>query len=134
MTVNVVILAALILAADWATKELAVRKLTRRRGFLRIVTDGRPVLAPASPRKLVLLWVAAAACAVVALLCARPLRENVLLTAGVAAALAGAAGNLADRLIRGAVVDFVAIGRWPAFNLADAAIVGGAGVVCVSLL
>jgi hypothetical protein len=39
LTVNVVILAALILAADWATKELAVRKLTRRRGFLRIVTD-----------------------------------------------------------------------------------------------
>jgi signal peptidase II len=132
--VNVVVLAALILASDWATKELAVRKLTRRRGFLRIVTDGRPVLAPASPRKLVLLWVAAAACAVVALLCAPPLRDNVLLTAGVAAALAGAAGNLADRLIRGAVVDFVAIGRWPAFNLADAAIVGGAGVVCVSLL
>jgi signal peptidase II len=82
----------------------------------------------------VLLWVAAAACAVVALICARPLRDNVLLTAGVAAALAGAAGNLADRLIRGAVVDFVAIGRWPAFNLADVAIVGGAGVVCVSLL
>ena len=131
----IVILAALIVAADCATKELAVRKLTRRRGFLRIVTDGRPMLPrAASPRKLVLLWVVAATCAVAALLFAPPLRENVLLTAGVTAALAGAAGNLADRLIRGAVVDFVAIGRWPTFNLADVAIVGGAGVACVSLL
>ena len=131
---SIVVLVALIVAADWATKELALRKLSRRGSFLRIVTDGRPMLAPASPRKLVLLWVAAATCAVAALFFARPLRDNVLLTAGVAAALAGAAGNLADRLVRGAVVDFVAIGRWPAFNLADVAIVGGAGVACVSLL
>ncbi len=43
---GIVILAALIMAADWATKELALRKLTRRRGFLRLVTDGRPVLPP----------------------------------------------------------------------------------------
>ena len=135
MTVGIIILAALIVAADWVTKELVVRKLSRRRGILRIVTDGRPLLPRcASPRKLVVLWVAATACAVVALLCARPLRENMLLTAGLAAALAGAAGNLADRLIRGAVVDFVAIGRWPTFNLADVAIVGGAAVAGASLL
>src|SRR5258705_7649241 len=71
----------------------------------------------ASPRRLVMLWVVAAACAVAALLFAPPLRDNVLLTAGLAAALAGAAGNVADRLIRGAVMDFVAIGCSAAFHL-----------------
>ncbi len=81
-----------------------------------------------------MLWVVAAACAVAALLFAPPLRDNVLLTAGLAAALAGAAGNVADRLIRGAVMDFVAIGCWPTFNLADVAIVGGAAVACISML
>lgn len=50
--------------------------------------------------------------------------------------LGGAFGNLADRvlrdpgLLRGAVVDFVDVGFWPVFNLADAAITCG----CLALL
>ncbi|CAA9540812.1 MAG: Lipoprotein signal peptidase [uncultured Thermomicrobiales bacterium] len=39
--------------------------------------------------------------------------------------LGGAAGNLVDRLRLGYVVDFVAVGVWPKFNLADAAITVG---------
>lgn len=39
--------------------------------------------------------------------------------------LGGALGNLADRLTSGSVVDFVDIGFWPIFNLADVAIVVG---------
>lgn len=34
----------------------------------------------------------------------------------------GALGNLLDRLLRGAVVDFIDLGWWPIFNLADIAI------------
>ena len=37
----------------------------------------------------------------------------------------GAAGNLIDRAREGAVIDFIDPAFWPAFNLADAAIVFG---------
>jgi signal peptidase II len=36
--------------------------------------------------------------------------------------LAGAMGNLVDRLLYGAVIDFVDFHFWPAFNVADSAI------------
>ena len=39
--------------------------------------------------------------------------------------LAGAVGNLTDRLTVGRVIDFVDVGRWPIFNVADSAIVMG---------
>ena len=50
--------------------------------------------------------------------------------------LGGALGNLADRLFRGThgeVVDFVALHFWPTFNVADASIVVGCGLLVVSL-
>jgi signal peptidase II len=37
----------------------------------------------------------------------------------------GAIGNVLDRIIEGAVIDFLKPPNWPAFNLADMAIVGG---------
>ena len=43
--------------------------------------------------------------------------------------LGGAAGNLADRITLGSVTDFIDIGRWPVFNLADASIVTGIGIL-----
>jgi lipoprotein signal peptidase len=43
----------------------------------------------------------------------------------VGALLGGALGNLADRARDGAVVDFIDFVAWPAFNLADTAIVLG---------
>ena len=47
---------------------------------------------------------------------------------GLGLLVGGAGGNVVDRVRRGAVVDFVAAGRWPVFNLADAAMVVGAVV------
>ena len=56
-----------------------------------------------------------------------------LLCAGLALILGGALGNLWDRLVLGAVVDFLdfhALGwHWPAFNVADAAISVGAALL-----
>ena len=43
--------------------------------------------------------------------------------------LGGASGNLVDRLRMGQVTDFVDLGFWPVFNVADASIVGGIIIV-----
>jgi signal peptidase II len=52
-------------------------------------------------------------------------------------ALGGVLGNLVDRLRQGYVTDFVSIGvgdlRWPTFNVADASIVLGIGVIVIRL-
>lgn len=45
--------------------------------------------------------------------------------ASVGAIVGGALGNLVDRVRLGYVVDFVAIGPWPNFNVADSAITLG---------
>jgi signal peptidase II len=51
--------------------------------------------------------------------------------------LGGAFGNLVDRIFRGSVVDFldfyVRSYHWPAFNVADSAIVVGAGILALDL-
>ena len=48
-----------------------------------------------------------------------------LLRFAIGLQLGGAIGNLIDRLRAGEVVDFIDVGRWPIFNLADSAIVIG---------
>jgi len=66
--------------------------------------------------------------------------SHALASTGVALALimGGAVGNLWDRLLRGSVVDFLVfyIGRyqWPAFNVADSAIVMGACLLAFEIL
>ena len=57
---------------------------------------------------------------------------------GVAFVLGGAAGNLYDRVVRQSVTDFIDfhIGayHWYTFNIADSAIVLGAGLIILELL
>lgn len=48
--------------------------------------------------------------------------------------LGGSLGNLVDRLFLGYVTDFIDIRVWPVFNLADAAIVVGAGLFFLMML
>lgn len=52
-----------------------------------------------------------------------------LYTVALAMVLGGAAGNLIDRATRGTVTDFIDPTHYPAFNLADSAIVVGAIVL-----
>ena len=75
--------------------------------------------------------VAAVAAGVTAALFIAPPRYRI--TLGVI--LGGAVGNLIDRFrFGGAVVDFIAIGPWPPFNVADAAILIGTVVLVVQVL
>ncbi|MBE3584008.1 MAG: signal peptidase II [Limnochordaceae bacterium] len=53
---------------------------------------------------------------------------------GVAFVLGGTAGNLLDRLRWGYVVDFLELPHWPVFNIADASIVAGMGLVLWGLM
>jgi signal peptidase II len=52
-----------------------------------------------------------------------PQRPGMWLAVGLVAG--GAIGNLADRIRADAVTDFIAVGSWPAFNLADVSITLG---------
>ncbi|MDR7543292.1 MAG: signal peptidase II [Armatimonadota bacterium] len=53
--------------------------------------------------------------------------------AGIALMAGGAAGNLLDRIRLGFVVDYLDLRAWPVFNLADVAIVLGAGALALAL-
>jgi len=64
-------------------------------------------------------------------------RMSVWLTVALGLILGGALGNLWDRICYGAVRDFIEVHvhdafRWPAFNLADAFICIGAGMMLLS--
>ena len=47
--------------------------------------------------------------------------------------MAGAAGNLIDRLYRGYVTDFISVGRFPVFNVADSCITMGVVVLLIGM-
>ena len=48
--------------------------------------------------------------------------------------LGGTVGNLIDRIYLGYVTDFIDVGIWPTFNIADSAIVVGSIIIAYSLL
>ena len=82
-----------------------------------------------------LMFVAAAAVIVAGLiLWLRRVREP-LLAVAIGLIIGGAIGNVVDRLLRGAVVDFldfhIAGWHWFAFNLADSAISIGVGLIVI---
>lgn len=47
--------------------------------------------------------------------------------------MAGATGNLIDRLYRGYVTDFISVGRFPVFNVADSCITLGVVVLLIGM-
>lgn len=88
-------------------------------------------LASGGGTRLVLLT--ALALGVVGYLFSRnPTRPGMWIAAGLLAG--GALGNLADRVRADAVTDYVAIGSWPAFNLADVAVTAGVLLLAISFV
>ncbi|MEK0084225.1 signal peptidase II [Benzoatithermus flavus] len=138
------LLALGVLVLDQATKWLAIEGLA-----------DRPPLAVAPFFNLVLVWnrgvsfgmlagsgawaLTLVAAAIGAFLVVWLYRESRSVTrAALWLVLAGAVGNVIDRVRFGAVVDFLdfhAFGyHWPAFNVADSAIVIGAGLILLDSL
>jgi signal peptidase II len=72
------------------------------------------------------------ALAVVLIAVAGPL--SALTLAGLGVSIGGGLSNIGDLAMRGRIVDFVAIWRWPAFNLADVAICVGLVFTWIGLL
>ncbi len=140
MTVAVLLVSALgATALDQAVKGLVTARLAVGRLYgwpgglgLRRLANRRLSLLPMSDRQAVGVWAALVACPALVLAVAPP--PAVGTAVGLGLSVGGATGNLVDRLVRGAVVDFIAVWRWPTFNVADAAMVAGAALVALSLL
>ena len=62
-----------------------------------------------------------------------PILDNRLGKSALGLVLGGTVGNLIDRLHFGYVTDFIDVGVWPAFNIADSAIVVGVIILAYSV-
>ena len=84
-------------------------------------------------RTVALVIASIAAVIVVSVMLWRAQRMDTLFLCGLSLILGGAAGNLLDRMVWGRVTDFLVfyIGQyeWPAFNVADSAIVIGSALL-----
>ncbi len=58
---------------------------------------------------------------------------NVILRMALGLQLGGALSNLSDRLAFGSVTDFISVGWWPVFNIADSSIVVGITILIVGI-
>lgn len=61
-------------------------------------------------------------------------REMVAVRVALGLQLGGALGNLIDRLLFGTVTDYISVWTFPVFNLADASITIGTGLLILAML
>ena len=122
--------AAVVLVDQW-TKAM-IRQLAPDRAItwgsalrIRRVRSSRQLYESERGRMLlVLVWLMALGAAIILHRSGETIQTQVALM-GAGGALGGAAGNLIDILRRRYVLDFIDLGWWPVFNVADVAIVGG---------
>jgi signal peptidase II len=143
-------MAALVLLLDQMTKAWIIstlrihESLTVIGGFFNITHVRNPgaafgFLAGASPAFRYVFFLAVTVAAIVLILhYLRTTRiEDISLVFSLSLILAGAVGNLIDRVRFGEVVDFfdvyIGVHHWPAFNVADAAITSGAAILMIIL-
>jgi len=135
------VIAALVFAADQGLK--AVIESTMRVGesialvpgllsLTHIKNDGGAFGILGGSQVLLLVGSAVAVGVVLWMLLSGPASR--ITTFGCGLILGGAAGNLFDRLTAGAVTDYVHFSFWYIFNVADAAITVGVGLLLLSAL
>jgi len=134
--------ALILLLLDQATKYVAERGLANGRVIDLGVIDLRLVHNPGGAfgfPGLPGMFVAVTLVVLVLVLRALPRTDRLALATAYGLVTGGAFGNLIDRLLRepgfprGEVVDFFDLGWWPVFNVADVAIVTGAGLIALLL-
>lgn len=127
------IVTALIIAADLATKWVAQRELEYGGSIwalegivgLELIRNRGTAFGLFEGRWFTLALILVAVLALVRLLTASNTAQSPTGVVGAGAMLGGAIGNLIDRLPDGSVTDFIAVGPWPRFNLADTALTTG---------
>lgn len=125
-------LAALALALDQLTKFVVRQTLEWHyswpaTGFFRFthVHNTGSAFGLFQDQNLPLLFVSLVGVVVLAYIYQTQERPTNLLRVSIALMLGGALGNLIDRIHQGHVTDFIDVGPWPVFNIADSAIVVG---------
>ena len=61
-------------------------------------------------------------------------KSNIYINISIGLIIGGAVGNLIDRILLNHVVDYLDFRIWPVFNLADSAIVVGAGFLIIYII
>lgn len=132
------LIAGLVMAVDQVTKSLALAHLESPREVISGVLTLRLLYNPGGAFGMLqdfpgFFLVASLAAAVIILIWVRHL-DRPGWVAPLGLVLGGGLGNLIDRVFRdtgGRVVDFIDLHVWPVFNVADAAIVTGIGIVLI---
>ena len=126
------LLASLVLAADQLTKFLvrdflALRESIPAEGFFRITHtyNTGSAFGLFQGHNSPLIFASLVGITVLVLIYHSQRRPTPLLRLSLGLQLGGAIGNLLDRVLWGRVTDFLDVGPWPVFNLADASIVTG---------
>lgn len=60
-------------------------------------------------------------------------KDEKLMRIAISMQLGGAIGNLIDRILFGPVTDFISVGSFPVFNIADSSITVGVGIMILGL-
>ena len=122
---------AIVLGVDQLTKALARGAVARGEedpilpgvALVNVRNDGVAFGIDAGGQALVVILISVALAGLLAYFVRHSTRPGMWVPTGLL--LGGALGNILDRVREGAVTDFVKVPLWPAFNLADVAIVAG---------
>ncbi len=135
------VLALVVLVLDQVTKVIVRASLDPRESievfagfsFSRVANEG--IAFGFFPgRQAVVAVLTLVALSAIAIALAGLVARNATVAAGAGMLVGGSLGNLIDRLIHGAVTDFLDFTRWPAFNVADCAITIGAVLIVIGLM
>src|ERR1039457_2484958 len=146
-----ILLAVLVVLVDRCTKRLVAARIAMYThiqiipGFFRLTHTENTGAAfslfadsPSHWKTALLIGLSLVAMVIVSVLLWKQRRALTITGIALSLILGGAVGNLWDRVASGRVVDFLLFYvkqyQWPVFNLADSAIVVGAGLLVIEIL